>query len=192
MGYSRNQKGSLREQLKQLRADIPPALRRQHDAQIRENLLALPQLTRARSIFCFLSHDTEVDTHTLVTMLENQNKVILIPKVTTAKRMVAVRLQSRDELEPDQWGILTPLSSTPYEQPIDLCITPGLGFSSKGERLGFGRGYYDVWLSEHPVNHKIGLAYECQVLEHIPSDDTDIAMDILVTEKRILYTSGIR
>lgn len=67
----------------------------------------------------------------------------------------------------------------------DVVIVPVLGFDKKCNRLGTGGGFYDKFLASQPKALKIGLAYEAGKVPKIPAEPTDIAMDIIVTEKRI-------
>ena len=100
--------------------------------------------------------------------------------------MIAVPLKSWDDLEADKMGILTPRSSQVALGPFDVAITPGLGFTEKGGRLGYGRGYYDRWFSHYEVKTKIGVAFEVQIVDELPMEKTDVLLDMLVTEDRII------
>ena len=53
-------------------------------------------------------------------------------------------------------------------------------------QLGYGRGYYDRWFSKNHVKIKIGVAFETQLVSSLPLEKTDIAMDILITEKKVI------
>lgn len=183
-------KSSLRTKLKHIRLQIPVEERRRNNGIIREKLLALEEIRQAGTIFCFLSMQDEVDTHTLIEDLRRQGKTIVLPKILPGKKMEVVSMGPRQDLVPGEMGILVPRSSQPFTSSIDICLTPGLGFSAQGNRLGFGRGYYDKWLSTHEVVCKIGLAYDCQVLDEIPVDEFDVPMDMIVTEKQIYITNS--
>jgi 5-formyltetrahydrofolate cyclo-ligase len=148
----------------------------------------LPEIISAEVIFCFISFADEVDTHILIQQLQRQNKTIVVPKTSRSRGMIAIALASWQELERDGFGILVPRTSVAYPGSIDVSLTPGLGFSPSGARLGYGRGYYDAWFTAHPAVYKIGVAYECQVLDHIPMGERDVAVDKLVTEARVCMT----
>ena len=100
--------------------------------------------------------------------------------------MIAVKLSDQNDLAPDSMGILTPNSDQEISGPFDIAITPGLGFTNKGERLGYGRGYYDRWFSKHKVKTKIALAFELQLIDVLPTEKTDQLVDMIVTEERII------
>ncbi|MEJ2760662.1 MAG: 5-formyltetrahydrofolate cyclo-ligase [Gammaproteobacteria bacterium] len=179
-------KAALRESQKQVRDALPEEARREHSRAILERLLELPVLQAARSVFCFVSHGSEVDTHPLLDWLLVQGKTVAVPKILNAEGMIAVPFKSWDDLRPGQLGILTPAVSTPYPGGIDVCITPGLGFTSSGKRLGYGRGYYDRWFAGHPVAHRIAVGFECQLLEDLPAGERDVPVNMVVTERRII------
>ena len=178
-------KRHLREQLQKKRQAIPASQRLIYDTAIKAKILALPEVVKAHCVFCFISFADEVDTHQVIRQLQQQNKIITVPKTLPNGKMAAVLLNSWQELDTDSFGIQVPRSSEPHLAKIDICLTPGLGFSPAGHRLGYGRGYYDTWFREHPVPHKIALGYDCQILDDIPVDATDVPVDKIVTEKKI-------
>lgn len=181
-----NRKAVLREQQKRTRDALPAETRRKYSQRIRERLQGLPALHAARSVFCFISHGGEVDTHPLLNWLLGQGKLVMVPKILNATGMIAVPFSGWDDLRPGQLGILTPASSTPYLGRIDVCITPGLGFTTSGKRLGHGRGYYDRWFASHRVADRIALGFECLLLEDLPTSETDVPVTMVVTEKRLI------
>lgn len=176
-------KQRLRDELKKRRALLPDSERQAEDEAVLGCLLNLHPLRNARRVFCFVSHGDEIDTHALLNELLQQGKQVVIPGIRP-EGMIAVPFSDWSELHPGQLGILTPISSEPSNEDIDVCITPGLGFTESGKRLGYGRGYYDRWFAAHPVNHRIAIAYDCQVVEDLPADETDIPVTMLVTGKR--------
>ena len=70
-------------------------------------------------------------------------------------------------------------------QKIDCAVVPGVAFSMDGTRLGMGGGYYDVFLPKAPKTVKIALAFQCQIVEHIPSLPHDCGVDWIVTEQGV-------
>ena len=69
---------------------------------------------------------------------------------------------------------------------IDLVVVPGLAFDAGGGRLGFGAGYYDRFLAEVSAP-KVGLVYRALLLDEVPQEDHDIAMDIVITEEQTIF-----
>jgi len=179
-------KAALRAELKQTRDALTPAQRREYSRAICERVLQLPEVQSAASVFCFISYGSEIDTHPLLDWFLGEGKTVVVPKITPDRGMIAVPFSGWEDLEPGQLGILTPRSDTARDAPVDVCITPGLGFTVAGGRLGYGRGYYDRWFAGHGARARIAVGFECQILDALPTESTDIPVTMLVTEGRLI------
>ncbi len=180
------QKVELRAKLKQIRAVIPAEIRAEHSQAILQKLTTLDEIQAAQSIFLFISYGNEVHTHDLLKYFLKQGKTLAVPKILPEKTMIAVPFSRWEELIPGELGILTPPGDIPYSGDFDVVITPGLGFTPQGHRIGYGRGYYDKWFASHYTGHKIAIAFEKQIIEELPIDATDVPVDMIVTEKRVI------
>jgi len=180
------QKAETRKMLKKARANLPEATRLDYSNSITEHVLKLDEIKNARTIFIYISYATEVHTHELIRALLNDGKSLAVPKIVNSDFMQAESFSSWEDLVPGELGILTPSNSKPCSGPFDVALTPGLGFTLSGHRMGFGRGYYDKWFAQNEVNHKIALAYEAQLIEDIPVEETDVPMEKIVTEQRVI------
>jgi len=180
------QKKRLRTALKQRRSLVSESKRKEMSQQICKYLYEIDEFNQAKSIFCYISYLSEVETHTLINDFIERNLALAVPKIMDKSEMIAVPLSDLSDLKPDKMGILTPKINQSSSGPFDIAITPGVGFTVTGERLGYGKGYYDRWFSQHKVNTKIGIAFEIQLVEQIPIEATDISLDILVTEERVI------
>ncbi len=89
-----------------------------------------------------------------------------------------------EDLEVGPFGMLQPCEDASVLVP-DVLFVPLVGFTEKGERLGQGGGHYDRWLAEHSEATKIGLAWDIQLCETLPTEPHDIALDAIVTPTRI-------
>lgn len=86
------------------------------------------------------------------------------------------------------FGVMEPTETSQKVNLDELAgvLVPGLGFSKEGHRLGKGRGFYDRALEDYP-GLKIGICFNCQVFEQgLPTEEHDIQVDLLVTEKEII------
>jgi len=86
-------------------------------------------------------------------------------------------------------GINEPQSADFSFNEMDIVFIPGIAFDITGNRIGFGKGYYDKYLSKYPQNKRpfiIALVYDFQVLDKIPSQNHDIPVNLIVTDKRII------
>jgi 5-formyltetrahydrofolate cyclo-ligase len=182
-------KAETRTKLKQIRASIAADLRTAYSGTITRTLLNLAEIQAARAIFLFISYGNEVHTHELIKHFLNEGKILAVPKILPTKTMIAVAFRCWSDLAPGELGILTPSGEIPYTGDFGVVITPGLGFTTKGHRIGYGRGYYDKWFACHKVNCKIAITFEEQIIDKLPVDDADIMMDMIVTEKRIIRTN---
>ena len=98
-------------------------------------------------------------------------------------------INSMDDMKKGAYGILEPKTVRKAdENNIDVILVPGLAFDRNGGRMGFGKGYYDRLL-ESSKAVKIGLCYDFQILEKIPTESHDVPMNFVITEKEILEES---
>ncbi len=180
------QKTRLRSEIKRLRSNISKPVREHNNIAIQRILMSLRAIQNAKSVFCFISHGSEVDTHGIINQLVAQKIQLAVPKIMESNTMSAILFRNWQELEAGQLGILTPRDNTDIIEKFDVTITPGLGFSANGSRLGYGRGYYDSWFQRNDGGLKIALAYEMQIQIDLSSDEHDIKVDMIVTEQRVL------
>ena len=184
MNHTELDKARLREYLKQQRNGLTQAQRLAFNQAIRQ--AALQRTEAADTVFCYVSTAQEVDTRDIIEQLWRQNKTVLVPRLLARQRMIAVRCDGWEQLRAGELGILTPATDTEWNATVDLCITPGLGFNVAGQRIGYGRGYYDRWFSTHPHCARIALCHECQIVEHIPITETDLPVQTIITEQRVI------
>jgi len=157
-------------------------------------LIELPEYRDSHKIMWYLDVGSELRTrHALPTVLSS-GKRIVIPYCAN-KELRLWLLHSLDELVPGSYGILEPPKDRWQDRArsvdvaeLDLIVLPGLGFDRRGHRLGHGQGYYDKLLARAaPHTFFLGLCYQSQVFDKIPSGPRDVNMHMLITEKHI-YT----
>ena len=179
------QKVRLRERLKQIRRTLEQKQRLEFDQVIHKRLLE--QVEQADPVFCYVSAGDEVATRPVIDRLRQLDKTVLIPKIVNKEKMIGVRFDGWKKLRVGQLGILAPESDSEWQTGVNLCIMPGLGFTLDGARIGFGKGYYDKWLAAHPDTATMALCYECQIIDYIPTTETDVRVKKIITEKRVLH-----
>lgn len=89
-----------------------------------------------------------------------------------------------DNLEPGPFGMMQPGADAEALLP-DFLFVPLVGFTADGDRLGQGGGHYDRWLAEHPGVPAIGLAWDAQLCESLPTEPHDRRLDAVITPTRI-------
>ena len=168
------------------------ALNRQEIAdrsrRIVERLLGMEEVQSAASLFIYLSFRSEVETRSLIEILIADGKKVLVPSVGDSENMEAVQFTPQEQLEGDKFGVPTPRSGVIEKDLVDVCIAPGLAFSPVGDRLGYGKGYYDRFFARRQVGLAIGLCFECQIFSQVPVDQFDHPMDWVLTEERSFQT----
>lgn len=165
-----------------MRRNIPPREKLAASHTICETLLARPECKKATVICIYVSLPEEVDTKTLLRALFQQNKTVVVPRVS-GDDLILHRMHTMNDLVPGKFGISEPKVSCPVidTTSVDLFIVPGIAFDRSGYRLGWGKGYYDRLLAGVSAP-KIGLAYSFQIVSRLPHHGYDIPMNIVITE----------
>lgn len=133
----------------------------------------------ARTVLIYYPIHNEVDVRPLLAKYEGQ-KTFLFP-VTHRSSMEVRPYAGEDMMNKGRFGIPEPQTET-YKGPIDLILVPGVVFDHHCHRIGRGGGYYDKFLSQHPLAKKIGVCYDFQLKRHtIPHSWHDRKMDRVVT-----------
>lgn len=186
-------KAILRENMKLMRASVTEDERIALDSAICDRLLGACEYRRCNKLFAYISFGTEAGTSAIIEDALNNCKEVYAPGVE-GRDMRFYRING-SKLIKSKFGIYEPDPEycTPYmkddSRQDSLCmLLPGLAFDSHGNRVGYGAGYYDRFLSGHGPESfiKIALAYDFQVVPHIDSGNHDIKADIIITPgKRI-------
>ena len=139
----------------------------------------------------FLSLPHEVDTSEAILHAWQLGKVVAVPKISWQQRhMIPVRINSLETgFSTGASGLRNPISGLPVPfGEIDLVVTPALGFDKKGNRLGRGGSYYDRFFANAELKaDRCGFAFAEQLLDAIPVTEHDEPVEILITDKEIMY-----
>lgn len=147
-------------------------------------LMASPQMKAAKTILMYYSLADEVNTHEIINELVAQGKTVLLPAVTGDTSMELRLYKGADDLRGGFFNIMEPVGSVFSDfSSIDVAVVPGMAFDLLGHRLGRGKGYYDRLLPQLPHVYKIGVCFAFQKLPGIPTDDTDVTMDEVISER---------
>lgn len=175
-------KRALRNRMKALRAELPD--RAERDKRIFDNLFSFPAFARAESVFIYCSLAEEADTRGIIRALLEQGKRVYLPRMD-GKAMSAVRYAG-GALREGRFGVSEPIGEETADKP-DVCILPLLAADGQFHRLGYGGGYYDRYFSQGKSGVlKIGICYDFQIADEVPSEEHDVLLDALVTDARIL------
>ena len=163
---------------------------RQKSRRIARRLYSRPEYRAAETVFCYLGFDNEVETEEIIRTALGEGRRVTVPLVTDGGgdlRAVPIGNPERD-LAPGFRGIREPAdrSGTGVDpRKLDLAVVPGTAFDLSGNRLGRGGGHYDKFLPRlRDGAARIGLAFECQIMERIVGEPHDVKMDAVITEDR--------
>lgn len=155
-----------------------------------EALIALPEFRDARSVMLYSPIPGEVDCVAAALSAWQDEKTVLLPKVSpTQRHMIAVRCTSLDdEMDVGAFGIREPAEGEPWPaEDLDFIVVPALAYDRKGFRLGRGGGFYDRFLAQPGMRAATcGLAFSEQVVEEVPVETHDHPIEILVTDREVL------
>lgn len=178
-------KDELRAEMKRLRRQLSKEEAEQKSRAAAGAVFALPQYRSAATVMAYMSSFKEISTAAIISDAIKHKRLVLPVSNTDSLTITPSYLKSESDLVKGAYGIYEPRVIEPAEtDDIDAAIIPGIAFDRRGGRLGFGKGYYDRFLSEFR-GVKIGFCYEFQLIDELPLDSHDIPMDIIITEKRI-------
>ena len=180
------EKKVLRRKLKEIRNSIPEELRKNYSAKILLNLDKIDEYKAAENVLLFANAGSEVYTDDIFLSCIQNGKSVFYPKVV-GEDMVFVKVSDLNELIPAYRGIREPSETLTGPDTLSdaVVICPGLGFTKCGERIGYGGGFYDRFISKNPELYRIGVCFEAQICDHIPSEENDFKMNTVVTETDI-------
>ena len=140
-----------------------------------------------KRIAAYLAINNEVDTREIIDKLIERGSTIFIPAYFMQNHQYHfAKFNGWKDLEKGPKGIWQPANSKPVDpKNLEVAILPGVVFSKKGVRLGYGKGVFDRLLSDS-FALKIGLAYNFQIVDKLPKEKHDLVMDLVVTEKRVI------
>lgn len=160
--------------------------------KIYERLIKTDEFTDADSVLLYSAANGEVLTGDIFEAAGRLGKAVFFPRVLDRENMEFYRITSSDQLKSCHMGISEPeISEDSFtagagEFKKCICICPGTVFDENGNRLGYGRGYYDRYLAERSFLTKIALAYEFQIKSGLNVNEHDVSMDMIITPGRII------
>lgn len=179
-----NSKKAYRKKFSEIRASITDKAAK--DADITERLLDLDVVREADCLMVYASFGSEVETYGIIDELLGTDTKIAYPRCNDDGTMSFHVIESYADLHEGMYRISEPDASLPLAEITDktVCLVPGLAFTEKGGRLGYGGGYYDRFLMENPDIYTIALSYEALITDEIPLMQHDLMVNSIVTEER--------
>ncbi len=185
-------KKELRKKVQEIRDAIDFETREAMSKRVADNLWSVPEFAAANTVLFFISFRSEVDTMPMIKRALEENKAVCVPCTEIDGRsMTACRITDLDgDLQTGNYDILEPkpecMRPVPPEE-LDVVLMPGVAFDLTGGRLGYGGGYYDRFLEKcDPRCRLIAVAFEIQIVDHVPCADHDTHIHKIVTEERVI------
>ena len=191
----RELKTGLRAKYRSIRESLDPEVKGEMDGAVLEKLLSLREYKVNSTVFTYVSKSIEVDTFGLIEASLQAGKKVAAPRcVPGTYDMEFFYISSVDDLEKGMFGVLEPnpeRCKKVEDFSRGFCVVPGLCFDVQGFRLGYGKGYYDRFLSRFG-GFTAGISYASCVQWNLPHGFYDRPVDVLVTEKYIRKTARRR
>lgn len=181
-------KVELRRKILARRGALPDTERPLLSARITEKIVALESYRKANRVLAYQSFGSEFMTAGFIARVFADGKTLVLPKINRQERRLDLyRVEDLSEqLAPGIWGILEPQAQRcEIADPahIDLVLTPGLAFTARGDRLGYGGGFYDRLLAAlNPRAPRVAAAFALQLCDSVPTNSHDQPVDIVITE----------
>ncbi len=174
-------KGELRRLIRERKRTFTDEQLEEMSVPIIRRLLDNPAIKKAKTILIYNSLPDEVNTRNAIEKLKEWGKTVLLPRVIDKENLEVTVYDNPDCLKVGHYGIKESIGETftKYDE-IDVAVIPGMGFDTHCNRIGRGKGYYDRLLAKMPKTYKIGICFDFQKLEEIPTDEHDFQMDEIV------------
>ena len=188
---------------KSIRKEVTEKKKRMSEAEIirlsldlKEKFCSLEEYTSARVLYAYMSYNQEVRTAPIIEQAWKDKKRVAVPRVFNKEYMEFVYINSFDELESGYMGIPEPKYEV-FADDFDriaqareaLMLMPGLAFDKEGSRLGYGGGFYDMYLEDYREETnfiKAALCYDFQIYEKLKTEDHDVKADIVISNGSLI------
>lgn len=167
-------KAALRTRMRMVRDMVDDHLMR--SVQLWAKVADLPEYLRANTVMAFVSFGGELDTDPLFARLTVEGKRLLLPRVEATGIVPA---DGDWPLVASKFGVQEPTGPAVDVGEIDLVIVPGLAFTLAGDRLGYGQGYYDRFLSTVSAPN-VGVCFSDQLVDEMPTTENDVRVDKVI------------
>ncbi len=156
-------------------------------ALVTARVLALPEVTAARTVMAFWAFGSEVPTMGLIEALVARDVRVVLPRIVDG------------ELEPRTWRPGEPTTKTSFgalepaggevipSSGVDVVVTPAVAFDRTGRRVGYGGGYYDRFFPRAPDAFRLGMAFGLQLVDGaLPAGHFDRRVHVVATESETI------
>lgn len=174
----------IRKKMRRLRRELTDEQIKEYSEIIRYKLESRKAFKEAETVMMYISFSHEPETIPIIKNLLEQGKNVVVPvSELSTNTIIPTYIHNIDELRKGAYGILEPTIIRAVDPAdIDVVVIPGIAFDMHRNRLGFGKGYYDKFLGTTDAQ-RIALCYDFQIVDDLPTDEFDLPMNLILTEK---------
>lgn len=144
-----------------------------------------------KRVFSYYSINNEVDTRDINRIILKDKKKLALPVCIDDYNLEFHQIDDLTQVERGVLNIPIPKKKNKIvPQPYDIMLMPGILFSKTGYRIGYGKGYYDRYLSDNKI-FKIGLTYDNLLVDDINHSEFDVKADYIITQTRNFFPEEI-
>lgn len=185
------EKSNIRKKYLQIRDNFSPDYVKIASNKISKTLFSLEDYKNCKNIFVFLSMKNEVSTEEIIKNSLSLNKNVFVPILTDIKgKMLFSQIYKDTKFSKNTFNTLEPKTHKNILKNSDentIIIVPGIIYSMKKFRVGYGGGYYDRFLKNNKSLANIGVCFEELILKDFKTENFDEKVDYIITEKNIIY-----
>lgn len=184
----KEKKKNLRKEITVKRDGLTQIEMTKKSKKICEKFFLFEKVKKARKFFIYYSIKSEVDTKPIINHLLAQNKTVTLPRIKNSNSEMSLhKINSLNDLSNNGLSFLQPDKNLPIilAKDIEIAVIPGIAFDKLKRRLGWGGGYYDKFLSESQA-FSIGLSFDLQVVDELPTELHDQQLDLIITETLLI------
>ena len=192
MSRMQSLKQSLRKSVLTLRDGLPPDVKSRLDSAILARILELPDYRESRTLLGYMNFGSEFSCDSWADQVLKDGKRLALPRVNRHTSTLDLYFVEdlENQLEPGLWGIREPVVERCERlkaiNEVEFALLPGIAFTRKGARLGYGGGFYDKLLSGSMRPVLAVAAYGLQLVEEIPQEETDVGVEWIITENETI------
>lgn len=185
-------KKEIRDICKKKRDGLDKEFCKAKSMDIQKRILSMTCFEEAENILCYFAIRNEPDLSFLMEEALRLGKKVFLPKVQ-GEDIFFYEIQDLKDCEIGAFSIMEPKMQEMYKEDdaSSLVLVPGIAFSTSGERIGFGKGFYDRFLGRHKNLMKIGICYDSFISYKWKADTYDERMNLIVTDKKEVLCDGI-
>lgn len=189
MEDARVKKEKVRDEVRKKLTALSESDIRQKTERVEKQLLGLANFKEAETALFYLMPEYAIDTRRIIHDCLQLPKNIILPYFDKDMQITLWKINCLEtDLQPEK-GYPDPSRCKPASfNDIDIAVIPGIAFDEKGGRTGTGRGHYDRMIPQLPgTARKVALSFSEQLFPHVPMESHDKHVDIIITDKRIIY-----